>query len=323
MNLQQLRMLCEVVNRGLSISGAAAALGRTQPSVTRQIQELERELGLEVFSSNRSRILTVTPAGKQIIAIARGIIRDVGAISDVAADLKNENEGEITIATTHTEARYTLPAVLQQFARARPEVKVRLQQGYPAQCEEAVASGKADLAIYTEVEVPHPNVVFIPLMRLRRSIITPPRHPLLRQQPLTLEAIARYPIITYNEAFSGQRVVDQAFQATGLQANIVMSAFDADASKAYVELGLGIAILATITFDEKRDPALRRIDAHHLFASSLLGLAVRRAGYLRRYVLVLISMLAPHLRERDIDKALAGDGLPDRPPPDAEAGAQV
>ena len=316
MNLQQLRMLCEVVNRGLSISGAAAALGRTQPSVTRQIQELERELGLEVFSRNRSRILAVTPAGEQIIAIARGIIRDVATISDVAADLKNESAGEITIATTHTQARYVLPAVLQQFAHARPEVKVRLQQGYPAQCEEAVTLGKADFAIYTEVEVPHPNVLFIPLMRQKRSVITPPRHPLLRQLPLTLEAIARYPIITYNEAFSGRRVVDHAFQSSGLQTNIVMSAIDADVSKAYVELGLGIAILATVTFDEKRDQALRRIDAHHLFASSLLGLAVRRAGYLRRYVLVLISMLAPHLGMRDIERALAGDGLPDRPLPE-------
>jgi LysR family cys regulon transcriptional activator len=316
MNLQQLRMLCEVVNRGLSISGAAAALGRSQPSVTRQIQELERELGVEVFSRNRSRILNVTPAGKQIIAIARCIIRDVAAIGDVAADLKNESEGEITIATTHSQARYTLPAVLQQFARARPEVKVRLQQGYPAQCEEAVALGKADLAIYTEVEDPHPNVVFIPLMRLKRSVITPPRHPLLRQLPLTLEAIARHPIITYNEAFSGRRVLDHAFQAIGLQPNIVMSAIDADVSKAYVELGLGIAILATITFDEKRDRALRCIDANHLFASSLLGLAVRRTGYLRRYVLVLISMLAPHLGERDIERALAGGRPPDRPLPE-------
>jgi DNA-binding transcriptional LysR family regulator len=172
---------------------------------------------------------------------------------------------------------------IQRAANLQIRIEAQFAPEPPAQREEAVTLGKADLAIYTEVEVPHPNVLFIPLMRQKRSVITPPRHPLLRQLPLTLEAIARYPIITYNEAFSGRRMLNHAFQARGLQANIVMSAIDADVSKAYVELGLGIAVMATIIFDEKRDRALRCIDAHHLFASSLLGLAVRRAGYLRRY----------------------------------------
>jgi LysR family cys regulon transcriptional activator len=310
MNLQQIRTLCEVVDRGLSISAAADSLGRSQSSVTRLIQELERELKLELFSRTRSRILAVTPAGEHVIAIARNVLRDLGSLRDVAADLRNVSEGDVTIATTHTQARYTLPDVVKEFGRRLPDVRLRLRQGYPAQCEQAVISGDADVALYTEIENPHPEVAFIPLARLRRSIITPPRHKLLRHTPLTLSSVARYPIITYDEAFSSRRVLDRAFEAQGLKPNIVMSAIDADVSKAYVELGIGIAVLATITFDQKRDWPLRRIDANHLFPSSLLGVAVRRKGYLRRPVLTLISLLAPRLGQRAIEKALALGSLP-------------
>jgi LysR family transcriptional regulator, cys regulon transcriptional activator len=203
-----------------------------------------------------------------------------------------------------------LPDVVKEFARKLPDVRMRLRQGYPAQCEQAVVSGDADVALYTEVERPHPEVAFIPVARLRRSVITPPRHELIRQTPLTLNAVARHPIITYDEAFSGRRVLDRAFEAKGLKPNIVMTAIDADVSKAYVELGIGIAILATITFDQKRDWPLRRIDASHLFPSSILGVAVRRKGYLRRPVLTLVSLLAPRLGQRSIEKALASGSLP-------------
>ncbi|MDB5904417.1 MAG: Transcriptional regulator CysB [Betaproteobacteria bacterium] len=306
MNLRQLITLCEVVDQGLKLSAAALTLHRSQPSITRQIQELEEELGAKIFLRKRNRILELTPHGREILASARRIVTELRNIRSASDDLAETAHGNFTVATTHTQARYTLPRVIRQFKGEYPNVHLSLRQATPVQCCELVARGAVDIAICTETRDALDEVIQIPCYRLNRSVVVPPAHPLLKVKPLTIEAIARYPVITYDEGFSGRWVLDRAFARRGLEPNVVLSAIDADVSKAYVEMGIGIAILATVAFDATRDAGLRTIDAGHLFAPSTLSVVARRNSYLRAYMLSFIGMFAPKLTRAAIGKALAG-----------------
>jgi len=306
MNLRQLRSLCEVVDRGLRISDAAQALFRSQPSISRQIQELEAELGVAIFRRKRNRVLEITPQGREVLAIARRIVNDVDNLSRLGEELAAVAQGDFVIATTHTQARYTLPDVVERFQRAYPKVRLSLRQGTPAQCCELVLRRQADIAICTETTERTADLVQMPCYLLNRSVVVPKRHPLLRVKPLTLEAIARYPVITYDEGFSGRWIVNQAFAEKDLKPTVVLSAIDADVSKTYVEKGLGIAILATVAFDSGRDRNLSRIDARHLFAASRLNLVARPDVYLRGYMLEFARLFAPHLRKGEVERRLAG-----------------
>jgi LysR family cys regulon transcriptional activator len=306
MNLRHLLTLCEVVDRGLKLSAAAQALHRSQPSITRQVQELEQELGVKLFLRKRNKILELTPQGREIIVSARRILKEVANIRSMSDDHAQAAQGEFTVATTHTQARYTLPRVIREFKGAYPNVQLALRQATPVQCCELVARGAVDIAICTEVRDELEEVVEIPCYRLNRSVVVPPAHPLLRVKPLTLEAVARYPIITYEGGFSARWILDDAFSRKGLKPTVVLSAVDADVSKAYVEMGLGIAILATIAFDARRDSNLRIIDARHLFTPSTLRVVVRRNSYLRSYMQAFIRMFAPTLPDSAIEQALAG-----------------
>jgi len=306
MNLRQLRSLCEVVDRGLKISDAAQALFRSQPSISRQIQELEVELGVEIFRRKRNRVLEITPQGREVLTIARRIVNDVDNLGRLGEELAAVAQGDFVIATTHTQARYTLPDVVERFQRAYPLVRLSLRQGTPAQCCELVLRRQADIAICTETTERAADLVQMPCYLLNRSVVVPKRHPLLRVKPLTLEAIARYPVITYDEGFSGRWIVNQAFADRDLKPTVVLSAIDADVSKTYVEKGLGIAILATVAFDSARDRNLARIDARHLFAPSRLNVVARPDVYLRGYMLEFVRLFAPRLRKAQIERRLAG-----------------
>lgn len=306
MNLKQLKALCEVIDCGYTISGAAQSMYRTQPSITRQIQELEKELGTKLFVRQRNKILGMTPQGREIEAIARRMLEDAKNMHRVSDDLSQVAAGEFSIATTHTQARYTLPPVIRKFMESHPRVKLTLRQGTPAQCYGLVAQGRADIAICTETQNQPEDVVVMPCYGLSRSVVTPPGHPLLRAKPLTLAAIAGYPIITYDEGFSARSIVDKAFADSSLTPNVVLSAIDADVSKAYVEMGLGIAILATIAFDARKDVNLRRLDAKRLLVPSTLGIVVRRNSYLRSYMIDFMRLFAPALKKSDVDDAVAG-----------------
>lgn len=306
MNLRQLITLCEVVDQGLKLSAAAQALHRSQPSITRQIQELEQELGATIFLRKRNRILELTPQGREILASARRVLEELRNIRSASDDLAETAQGVFTVATTHTQARYTLPRVIRQFKSEYPNVRLSLRQATPVQCCELVARGAVDIAICTETRDPPAEVVEVACYRLNRSVVVPPAHPLLKVKPLTIDAIARYPVITYDDGFSGRAIIDQAFARRGLKPNVVLSAIDADVSKAYVEMGLGIAILATIAFDATRDAGLRKIDARHLFGPSTLSVVARRNSYLRAYMLAFIEMFAPKLTRDRVGKALAG-----------------
>ncbi|HEV7820340.1 MAG TPA: LysR substrate-binding domain-containing protein [Burkholderiales bacterium] len=309
MNLKQLKALCEVVDRGYTISGAAHSLFRTQPSITRQIQELEKELGVELFVRKRNKILDMTPQGREVVAIARRMLDEARNMQRISDELSQVAVGEFSIATTHTQARYTLPPVIRKFMASHPRVKLNLRQGTPAQCCELVAQGKADIAICTETQYLPDEVAMMPCYGLSRSLVTPPKHPLLRVKSLTLAAIARYPIITYDEGFSARSIVDRAFAEAGVTPNVVLSAIDADVSKAYVEMGLGVAILATIAFDARKDANLRQRETKRLFAPSTLGIVVRRKSYLRAYMVDFMQLFAPALKRSNVDKVVAGGRL--------------
>lgn len=310
MNIRALQSLCEVVDRGLRISDAAGSLNRSQPSVTRQIQELEREVGFAIFERRRNRILQITPQGEELIAISRRILHEAENIRRLSGDVSRANEGPLRVATTSTQARYSLPRFLNDFIAAYPKVALTLQQADPARCHELVSDGHADLAFCTAAATGRRDILFVPCYWLSRAVVAPAGHPLLDEDPLTLEAIARYPVITYNHAYSNRHAVDQAFQARGLTPRIVVNALDADVAKAFVEQGLGVAVVAKISFDPARDTRLASRPAEHLFASSHLGVVVRRHSYLRGYMFAFIRAFAPHLTRARLDEALVGGESP-------------
>jgi LysR family transcriptional regulator, cys regulon transcriptional activator len=304
MKLQQLRYLCEVANQGLNLSKAAEILHTSQPGISKQIRLLENELGVDIFVRNGKRVVETTPPGKAIIEIAERMLRDAKNLKQVGQEFANEAIGSLTIATTHTQARYALPSAIKHFTARYPKVKLILRQGSPTQISELVTSGIADIAIATEAIELFDELVMLPCYQWNRCIVVPPRHPLLRLEKLTLEAIAQYPIITYDFAFTGRSKINQAFDAGKLVPNVVLTAIDADVIKTYVELGLGIGILAQMAFDPKRDKHLRSIDASHLFEPSTTRIGIGRNSYLRGYVYDFIEIFAPHLNHAAIKAAM-------------------
>lgn len=308
MKLQQLRYLCEIARRGLNVSEAAEALYTSQPGVSKQIRLLEEELGVTIFVRNGKRIVEVTEPGKAVIAVAQRMLQDAENLKRMGEEFRNETSGSLTIATTHTQARYALPSVIQRFSRLYPGVRLSLHQGSPTQIAEQVISGEADLCIATEAIALYDELAMLPCYQWNRCVIVPPHHPLLKEKILTLEAISRYPIITYDFAFTGRSKINQAFEQRGLKPNVVLTAIDADVIKTYVELGMGVGIVARMAFDPKRDRGLRALDAGHLFESSTTRIGLRRGAYLRRYVYDFIELFAPHLSRRAVDAAMAGGG---------------
>ena len=295
MKLQQLRYLCEVVNQGLNLSEAAKSLHTSQPGISKQIQLLESELGVDIFVRHGKRIVKVTSPGKVILEIAKKMLKHAKDLQKVGQEFTNETSGSLTIATTHTQARYALPETIKRFTAHYPKVKLILHQGNPIQISELVASGEADIAIATEAMESFNELVVLPCYEWNRCIITPPKHTLLKIKTLTLKAVARYPIITYDFSFTGRSKINYAFEMNGLIPNIVLTALDADVIKTYVELGLGVGIVAKMAFDPQRDKHLRAMDASHLFEPSITRIGIGRNSYLRGYVIDFITMFAPHL----------------------------
>ncbi|MEW6313648.1 MAG: HTH-type transcriptional regulator CysB [Pseudomonadota bacterium] len=304
MKLQQLRYLCEVAKRNLNVSEAAEALYTSQPGISKQIRLLEEELGVDIFVRNGKRITEITEPGKAIIAIAERMLRDASNLKQAAEEFSHENSGSLTIATTHTQARYALPPVIKRFTKLYPKVKLVLHQGSPVQIAQAVASGEADIAIATEALDQFPELVMLPCYQWNRCIVVPPKHPLLNEKKLTLEAVARHPIITYDFAFTGRSKINRAFEAKGLTPNVVLTALDSDIIKTYVELGLGVGILAAMAFNPERDKHLHALDASHLFEPSTTRIGIRKNCYLRAYIYDFIEMFAPHLTRKVVEAAL-------------------
>ena len=304
MNLQQLRFLNEVVRQGLKISDAAGALYTSQPGISKQIKLLEEELGIEIFVRNGKRIVAITEPGKAVLEIARRMLQDAGNLKQVAEEFHSQNSGSLTIATTHTQARYALPPTVRQFIKRYPGVKLGLHQGSPTQIAEQVLGGEADIGIATESLALYDELVTLPCYEWNHCVIAPLKHPLLAEKKLTLAKIAQYPIITYDFAFAGRNKINAAFEAADIQPNIALTAIDADVIKTYVELGLGIGILAKMAYVPERDKHLRMMDAGHLIKPSTTRVAIRKNEYLRGYTYDFIELFAPHLTRAVVAKAM-------------------
>ena len=306
MKLQQLRCLTEVARRGLNVSEAAEALHTSQPGVSKQIRALEDELGVKVFVRHGKRLIAITEPGKAVVAIAERMLAEAQNLKRAGEEFANDQLGTLTIAATHTQARYALPKAVAAFKRRYPKVELVIHQGNPTQICEQVIAGDADLCVATEMIAHYPELVSLPVYQWNRCVVVPPKHPLLKEVPLTLEKLAEHPIVTYDFAFANRSLVQKAFESRNLKPQIVLSAQDSDVIKTYVELGLGVGILAKMAFDPARDRALRALDASHLFESSTTRLGIKRGAYLRRYAYDFIEAFAPHLPAATVERAVKG-----------------
>ena len=309
MNLQQLRYVVEIVRNGNHLSAAADALNTSQPGVSRQIQHLEAELGFDIFIRTRNRIIGLTDAGERLFAIAQRVTTDVSALKSLTEEVNSGDHGTLIVGTTHTQARYVLPRIIEKFIKAYPGVSLMLKQGDPTFACELVEAGEADIAIGTETIRSFRRLVTLPFAHLTRSVVARADHPILNVKKLTLEEIAKYPIITYDRRYSGHWKAMKAFEKAGLSPKVVLSATDADVCKIYVEMGLGLAILSTAAVDPKRDAGLATRDASHLFEPSVIGVSLRTNTYLRPFILDFIQLVAPTLTKTAIRDAIAKANL--------------
>ncbi len=311
MNFQQLRSVREAARRGFNLTEVAAALHTSQPGVSRQIRELEDELGIQIFVRAGKRLTGLTPAGETVLPLVEALLRDADNLQRAGADFANAGSGTLTIAATHSQARYALPPAVRDFSLAHPGVLLRLHQGSPPQIARWLLDGEADIGIATEALAEYPDLAALPCYAWSHCVVVPAGHELQQLaavgEVLSLQRLAGYPIVTYETGYTGRRHIDEAFARQGLQPNIVLAAMDADVVKTYVELGMGVGIIAAIAFDEERDRPLRAIDARHLFATNTTRLALRRGSHLRGYAYDFITQFAPPLTRDLVDRALAAD----------------
>lgn len=308
MNFQQLRIIRETLRRDFNLTEVANALYTSQPGVSKHIKDLEDELGLEIFVRRGKRFLGLTDAGKELMEIIDRILIDANNLRRVADQFAGRDSGRLLVATTHTQARYALPEVVKGFCREFPRVQLALQQGSPREIAAMVVAGEADFAIATE-GLDLPEIVSFACYSWHHAVVVPRGHPLAALKFLTLEALAEYPLVTYQEGFTGRQQIDAAFQRGGYSPDIVLSAIDADVIKTYVEIGLGVGIIASMAYHPLRDQGLELLDASHLFEVNTTRLGIRRGHYLKGYAYRFIEMLAPALKEASVRAALSRDGV--------------
>jgi len=306
MKLHQLRYVREIVQQGLNISQAAEALHTSQSGVSKQIQLLEDELNLHIFQRSGKRVVGLTESGKIIANLAERALREVENIKLVSEEFSQKEAGVLTVATTHTQARYRLPIAVKAFMEKYPEVRLHIHQGTPNQVAEQVAGGEADIGVATELISGNDKLVSLPCYQWNRVVVAPHNHPILLDKPLTLEKISLYPLITYDFSITGGSLVGRVFNQAGLYPNVVLTAIDADVIKTYVNLGLGIGLMANLAYDAERDVNLGMLDASHLFPPSTTYLGIRRDAYLRGYMFEFIKLLAPNFDRKAVEAALRG-----------------
>ena len=305
MKLQQLRYIWEVAHHDLNVSLTAKSLYTSQPGISKQIRLLEDELGVEIFSRSGKHLTRVTPTGEKILKIAGDILRQVDGIKQLTQEHNSPNHGSLSIATTHTQARYALPSIIEGFIGKYPNVSLHMHQGTPVQISEKAADGTVDFSIATEALELFSDLLMMPCYRWNRCILVPKDHPLAQLDSLTLEDVALYSIVTYVFGFTGRSRLDDAFRDKGLKPKVVFTATDADVIKTYVRLGLGIGIIAHMAYDPEADSDLVAIEAGHLFESSVTSIGFRKGTYLRGYMYDFIEAFAPHLTRNVVDEAMA------------------
>ena len=304
MKLQQLKYIWEVAHHDLNVSATAQSLFTSQPGISKQIRLLEDELGVEVFARSGKHLTHITPAGQIIIDQAGEILRRVESIKQVAQEFSNERSGSLSIATTHTQARYALPSTIRSFMESYPEVSLHMHQGTPMQIAELAANGEVDFAIATEAMEHFTDLVMLPCYNWNRCIVVPRNHPLAKKPDLSLKEVGEYPIVTYVFGFTGRSKLDEAFIRAGVEPRVIFTATDADVIKTYVRLGLGIGIIAHMAYDEVQDADLMVREADHLFDHSTTMIGFRRGTFLRGYMYEFMEQFAPHLTRERVESAL-------------------
>ncbi len=309
MNFQQLRSVRETVRQGFNLTLVADALHTSQPGVSRQLKELEDELGVELFVRAGRRLLGLTPPGMAMLPIVERLLQEAENLRRAGAEFAQSGRGLLTVAATHTQARYALPSAVCDFRASHPQVTLHLQQGSPRQIAEMVLAGQADLGIATEALADYPDLVALPCYRWTHLVVVAAGHPLAeearRGEPLSLARLVQFPLVTYEAGYTGRSHIDEAFARERLQADVVLSAMDADVIKTYVALGIGVGVIASMAFDEARDGDLFAIDARHLFAANTTRVAVKRGAWLRGYVFDFITTFAPTMTRALVERALA------------------
>ncbi|PWC12669.1 HTH-type transcriptional regulator CysB [Brenneria roseae subsp. americana] len=305
MKLQQLRYIVEVVNHNLNVSSTAEGLYTSQPGISKQVRMLEDELGIQIFARSGKHLTQVTPAGQEVIRIAREVLSKVDAIKAVAGEHTYPDKGSLYVATTHTQARYALPSVIKGFIERYPRVSLHMHQGSPTQIAEAVAKGTADFAIATEALHLYDDLIMLPCYHWNRAVVVKPDHPLAAKKDISIEELAAYPIVTYTFGFTGRSELDTAFNRAGLTPRIVFTATDADVIKTYVRLGLGVGVIANMAVDPQIETDLVTINANSIFSYSTTKIGFRRSTFLRSYMYDFIQRFAPHLTRDVVDTAVA------------------
>jgi len=304
MKLQQLRYIWEVSKNNLNVSATAENIYTSQPGISKQIRILEDELGIPIFTRNGKHLTDMTPAGKKIISIAGDMLMHAENIKNIAKEYRDESKGSLSIATTHTQARYALPPIIKEFMQDMPHVTLDIQQGTPTQISEMVSQGKVDIAIATEAIELFDNLIMLPCYSWDRCILVPKGHELSQLSSLSLNDVARYSLITYVFGFTGRSKLDDAFREESLSPDVVLTAVDADVIKTYVRLGLGVGIVARMAYEKSIDQDLVAIDAGHLFGKSITKIGIRKDTFLRGYMYDFIQLFAPHLSREIINKAM-------------------
>ncbi|UXI02228.1 HTH-type transcriptional regulator CysB [Photobacterium sp. TY1-4] len=305
MKLQQLRYIVEVVNHNLNVSSTAESLYTSQPGISKQVRLLEDELGIQIFERSGKHLTKVTPAGEEIVRISRDILSRVESIKAVAGEHTHPEMGTLNIATTHTQARYALPSVIQGFTARYPKVSLHMHQGTPSQIADAVAKGTTDFAIATEALHLYQDMIMLPCYHWNRSIVVKADHPLAKKSEITIHDLAAYSLVTYVFGFTGRSELDSAFNRSGLTPRIVFTATDADVIKTYVRLGIGVGVIASMAMDPETDDDLVAIDASHIFEASTTKIGFKKGTFLRSYMYDFMERFAPHLTRNVVDQAVA------------------
>ncbi len=305
--LQQLRYIVEIARCEMSISLAAKSLLKTQPAISCQIRNLENKLGVRIFERGMSgkQLKGLTPVGQAIVEHAKKILSEVCTIELISKEYGNPGHGALSIATTHTQARYTLPSVIKTFIHRFPSVRVNIQQGTPVQIAELVASGDVDCCITTPAMESYDDLLMLPCYRWHQCIMTPCDHPLRNEKNLTLATLAEYPIITYVSGFTGRSELDKAFKKAGIAPNVVLTATDTDVIKTYVRQGLGVGIAAKMAYDPCIDTDLCALDANHLFENNVTSFGLHRDSLLPGYLYDFIELFAPHLTRERVERVMS------------------
>lgn len=305
MNLHQFKFVQEAAKRGLNLTEAAKALHTSQPGVSKAILELEEELGVDIFARHGKRLKSITEPGRHVLKSIDVILNELNNLKRIGNEFSQQDSGTLSIATTHTQARYVLPKYLTELRKDYPKVNISLHQGTPSQAAQMVMSEQADMAIATESLADYPELVTLACYEWQHVLVMPPGHPLsLKKKPITLKELSQYPLVTYHPSFTGRQKIDLAFQSQGLTPNISLEAIDSDVIKTYVRIGMGVGIIAEMAVLPQFDADLVFQPASILFGKNVARLAFRKGAYLRQFVMEFAKLLNTKLTSKVIHEAM-------------------